>query len=148
MTLFWSLPFPLLCQAMLKVPAMILGVKSASNQHCIGGGGGMHKFVVFLRKCPKSFIQDCSLHFSYALVPQFRPSYEQSMSVQTRLKKRMGQLGEFFLQNKLRQFIFNCPIKISEIERSIGIGWPKFFCEFDFYQLHSSIKHNRSIKFD
>ena len=44
---------------MLKVPAMILGVKGPSNQHCIGGGGGMRKFAVFLRKCPKTFGQDC-----------------------------------------------------------------------------------------
>ena len=45
---------------MLKAPAVILGVKSPSNQHCIGGGGGMHEFAVFLRKCPKTFGQDCS----------------------------------------------------------------------------------------
>ena len=63
-TLFWSLPSPFLPQAMLKVPAMILGVKRASNQHCIGGGGGMHEFAVFLQKCPKTFGQDCRLRLS------------------------------------------------------------------------------------
>ena len=47
----WSLPFPLLPQATLKVPAIILGVTVASIQHlhrgwrgeaqiCGGGGGG------------------------------------------------------------------------------------------------------------
>ena len=38
---------------------MILGVKGPSNQHCSGGGGGMREFAVFLRKCPKTFGQDC-----------------------------------------------------------------------------------------
>ena len=52
---------PLPPQAMLKGPAMILGVKGPSNQHYIGGGGGMREFAVFLRKCPKTFGQDCSL---------------------------------------------------------------------------------------
>ena len=52
---------PLLPQAMLKAPAMILGVKGPSNQHCIGGGGGMREFGVFLRKCPKTFGQDCTI---------------------------------------------------------------------------------------
>ena len=51
---------PFLRQAMLKAPAMILGVKGASKQHCIVGGGGMHEFTVFLRKCPKTFGQKCS----------------------------------------------------------------------------------------
>ena len=55
-----ALPLP--PQAMLKVPAMILGVKGPSNQHCSGGGGEMREFVVFLRKCPKAFGQDCMLH--------------------------------------------------------------------------------------
>ena len=50
---------PLLLQAMLKAPAMILGVKGPSNQHCRGGGGGMRESAVFLRKCPKTFGQDC-----------------------------------------------------------------------------------------
>ena len=45
-TLSLSLPSPLPPQAMLKAPAMILGVKSPSNQHCIGGGGGMREFAV------------------------------------------------------------------------------------------------------
>ena len=45
---------------MLKVPAMILGVKGPSNQHCNGGGGGMREFAVFWGKCPKTFGQDCS----------------------------------------------------------------------------------------
>ena len=44
---------------MLKAPAMILGVKGPSNQHCIGGGGGMREFAVFLLKCPKTFGKDC-----------------------------------------------------------------------------------------
>ena len=44
---------------MLKAPEMILGVKGPSNQHCIGGGGGMREFAVFLRKFPKTFGQDC-----------------------------------------------------------------------------------------
>ena len=44
-----------------KVPAMILGVKGPSNQHCIAGGGGMREFAGFLRKCPKTFGQDCSM---------------------------------------------------------------------------------------
>ena len=44
---------------MLKASAMILGVKGPSNQHCIGGGEGMREFAVFLRKCPKTFGQDC-----------------------------------------------------------------------------------------
>ena len=44
---------------MLKAPAMILDVKGPSNQHCIGGGGGMREFAVFLPKCPKTFGQDC-----------------------------------------------------------------------------------------
>ena len=53
-----ALPLP--PQAMLKAPAMILGVKGPSNQHCIGGGGGgMREFAVFLQKCPKTFGQDC-----------------------------------------------------------------------------------------
>ena len=56
---FGHCPPPLPPQAMLKAPAMILGVKSPSNQHCIGGGGGMREFAVFLRKCPKTFGQDC-----------------------------------------------------------------------------------------
>ena len=33
---------------MLKVPGMTLGVKGPSNQHCIGGGGGMREFAGFL----------------------------------------------------------------------------------------------------
>ena len=49
---------------MLKVPAMILGVKGASNQQCIGGGRGMREFAGGgggrgLQKCPKTFGQDC-----------------------------------------------------------------------------------------
>ena len=51
---------PLLRQAMLKVPAMILGVKGPSNQHCIAGGGRMRQFAGFLRKYQKTFRQDCS----------------------------------------------------------------------------------------
>ena len=39
---------PALPQAMLKAPAMSLGVKGPSNHHCIGGGGGMREFAVFL----------------------------------------------------------------------------------------------------
>ena len=62
-TLFWSLPSPFLPQAMLRTHAMILGVKGPSNQHCIAGGGGMCEFAVFLRKCPKTFGQDCSFHW-------------------------------------------------------------------------------------
>ena len=38
---------------------MILGVKGALNQHCIAGGGGMHKFALFLQKRFKTFGQDC-----------------------------------------------------------------------------------------
>ena len=59
--LFWSLPSPLPPQPMLKAPAMIRGVKGPSDQHCIGGGGGMREFAVFLRKCPKTFGQHCRL---------------------------------------------------------------------------------------
>ena len=44
---------------MLKAPAMILGVKGPSNQHCIVGGGGMHEFAGFVQKYPKTFGQDC-----------------------------------------------------------------------------------------
>ena len=44
----------------MKVPAMILGVKGASNQHCIEGGVGMREIQGFLRKHPKSFGQDCT----------------------------------------------------------------------------------------
>ena len=47
-------------QAMLKVPAMILGVQGPPNQHCIAGGGGMCEFATFLQKCPKTFGKDCS----------------------------------------------------------------------------------------
>ena len=64
MILFWSLPSPLHRQAMLKVPAMILGVKGPSNQHCIEGGGEMREFAGFWRKCPKTFDQDCRLDIS------------------------------------------------------------------------------------
>ena len=60
MTLFWSLPFSLLPQAMLKVPSLILGVKGVSNQqHEIGGGGGMYGFAGFLQKGPNIFTHDC-----------------------------------------------------------------------------------------
>ena len=52
------MPSPLLPQAMLKAPAMILGVKGASNQHCIVGGEGMHEFARFLQKFPTTFGQD------------------------------------------------------------------------------------------
>ena len=45
---------------MLKVPAMMLGVKDNSNQHCMAGGGGMREFVGVLCKCPKTFGLDCS----------------------------------------------------------------------------------------
>ena len=45
---FARCPPPLPPQAMLKAPAMILGVKGPSNQHCIGGGGGIRGFAVFL----------------------------------------------------------------------------------------------------
>ena len=38
---------------------MFLSVKGPSNQHCIAGGGGMREFGEFLRKCPKTFGQDC-----------------------------------------------------------------------------------------
>ena len=44
---------------------MILGVKGASNQHCIGGGGEMGEFAGFGGKCPKTFGQDCRLLLLY-----------------------------------------------------------------------------------
>ena len=40
-------------QAMLKVPAMILGVKGTSNQHCIGVEGGMREFAGFCKSVPR-----------------------------------------------------------------------------------------------
>lgn len=43
-------------QAMLKMPAMFLGMKGASNQHCIADGGEMGEFAGL-----KTFGQDCSL---------------------------------------------------------------------------------------
>ena len=46
---------------------MILGVKDASNQHCIGGGGECANFAGFLRKCPKNFGQDCTYLPTYLL---------------------------------------------------------------------------------
>ena len=56
---------------MLKAPAMILGVKGPSNQHCRGGGGGMRESAVFLQKCPKTFGQDCSLFIYTSKVLQY-----------------------------------------------------------------------------
>ena len=49
MAWLWSFPSLLLPQAMLIAPAMILGVKGASNQHCIGDGGGMRKYAGYFR---------------------------------------------------------------------------------------------------
>ena len=57
-----------------------------------------------------------------------------------RKKSRMGRQGKFFSRNLSRQF--NCPIKTSEIERSIAFDW-QFFCEFDFVRLCLAIDYVR-----
>ena len=54
-TVLVTAPLPplLLPQAMLKMSAMILGVKGVSNQHCIGGGRGMREFARFCESVPR-----------------------------------------------------------------------------------------------
>ena len=53
--LFWSLPSPLLPQAMLNAPAMILGVKGPSNQHCISGWRGIARICGVFLKASQEF---------------------------------------------------------------------------------------------
>ena len=52
-TLLWSLPSPLFPKAMLKAPAMILGVKGASNQHCIAVEGESENLRSFCESVPR-----------------------------------------------------------------------------------------------
>ena len=61
MTGLFSPFLPFLTKEMLKESGMILDVKGASNQHCVEGGRGMRELTGFLRKYPKTFVQDCSL---------------------------------------------------------------------------------------
>ena len=73
------MPSPLLRQAMLKAPAMILVVKGVSNQHCIAGGGGdVHN--INLRCFCKSVLRLLARivswfpSFSLSFIPYWKPS--------------------------------------------------------------------------
>ena len=85
---------------------MILGVKGPSNQHCIGGGGGMREFAVFLRKCPKTFGQDCRY-----LVP--KPSESQQFHVFV-LNKKMEETQKVSSFCSCLAFLFGKTLKLYE----------------------------------
>ena len=55
-----------------------------------------------------------------------------------------GSARRSFLAKPVETVYFNCPIKSSEIERSIG----RIVCEFEFVRLCSAIELNRLIKFE
>ena len=80
MTLFWLLPSPLLRQAMLKVPAMILGVKGALNQHCIAGGGECANLRGFCESAPRLLARIVALYHLRFVNFQFTLSYHRTVS--------------------------------------------------------------------